>query len=186
MELDNRTGAPEFVLIDVVEQDKVANERVPAKNRDLADKGIIAREFVLIDVAGQTYALDIMAVREIRGWTSATVLPGAPAYVRGMVNLRGLVLPIVDLGLRLGFPAAEPDGRHAVLVVQLNGRVLGLLVQGVSEILSVDGSAIQPAPDMGREGSNFIVGVLPKEDRMIGVVDLSRALDILADRTQAA
>ena len=92
-----------------------------------------------------------MSVREIRGWTPATALPHAPAYVRGVINLRGSVLPIVDLAERLGFPQTEATQRHVIIVVQVDAQIVGLLVDAVSDILSHDDRA-HPADAGRRDG----------------------------------
>ncbi|MGL1418908.1 chemotaxis protein CheW, partial [Vibrio parahaemolyticus] len=84
----------------------------------------------------QEFCIDIMSIREIRGWTPATPLPKSPSFVRGVINLRGTVLPIVDLAVRLGFAPSEPTARHAIMVSQIGQQVVGLLVEGVSDIFT--------------------------------------------------
>src|SRR6478752_8151648 len=86
------------------------------------------REFVAFRVGAQEFCIDIMGVREIRGWTPATPLPHAPVYVRGVINLRGAVLPIVDLAMRFGLGLTEPTPRSVIIVVQVHQQVVGLLV----------------------------------------------------------
>ena len=135
------------------------------------------REFVAFRIAGQEFALDIMSVREIRGWTPTTQLPDSPDYVKGVVNLRGAVLPILDLAVRLGFHAAEPTSRHAIIVVQIGKRVVGLLVDGVSEIMGIDDVLVQPVPSIGSLQSNgALEGVMAAEGRMIGLLSLATML----------
>src|SRR5215471_11376522 len=77
------------------------------------------QELIAFRIAGQEFAIDVLSIREIRGFTPATPLPQAPAFVRGVINLRGTVLPIVDLAARLGFAATEPSARHAIVVAQI-------------------------------------------------------------------
>ena len=77
------------------------------------------RELIAFRIGAQEFCVDIMSVREIRGFTPATVLPRSPSFVRGVINLRGAVLPIIDLAARLGFPAADPTARHVIMVVQV-------------------------------------------------------------------
>ncbi len=89
-----------------------------------------------------------MSVREIRGWTPATALPRAPGFVRGVINLRGVVLPIIDLADRLGFAPAEPTPRHVIIVAQTGRQIVGLLVDAVSDIIAM--AARQGAADAGR------------------------------------
>ena len=92
-----------------------------------------------------------MSVREIRGWTPATPLPHAPSYVRGVINLRGAVLPIIDLAARLGFLPTEPTARQVIIVVQVGTQMIGLLVDAVSDILTRRPTTIQPTPDVATE-----------------------------------
>jgi purine-binding chemotaxis protein CheW len=86
------------------------------------------RELITFEVEGQVFGLDIMAIREIRAWTPTTRLPRVPHYVAGVVNLRGTVLPVVDLAARLGWRATEPTPRHAIIVTQLGTQIGGWIV----------------------------------------------------------
>jgi purine-binding chemotaxis protein CheW len=132
-----------------------------------------SREFIVFRLGSMEFAIDIMAVREIRGWTPATALPHAPPYVRGVINLRGAVLPIVDLAERLGFPPIELSARRVVVVVQIGGRLVGLLVDAVSDILSQPPEAVQPIPDVASESVKlYVQGVFAFDDRMIGLIRL--------------
>lgn len=136
-----------------------------------------AQEFVAFHVGSQTYCIDIMAVREIRGWTPATPLPHAPGYVRGVINLRGAVLPVVDLAARLALPIKEPTARHAVIVVQNESQVVGLLVEAVSNIMMVSPDAIQPTPEVASDLSrSFIKGIVAGENEVISVLVIKNLL----------
>ena len=98
-------------------------------------------ELLSFYVGEHEYSVDIMSAREIRGWTATTSPPHSPAFVQGVINLRGTVLPVVDLSLRLGQEAKEPHARNVVVVVDIDGRTLGLRVDAVSDILSIPTSA---------------------------------------------
>lgn len=98
--------------------------------------GTQARELIAFRLGQQEFCLDVMNVREIRGWTPVTPLPHAPSYMLGVINLRGTVLPIIDLSARMGFAPAEPSTRHAIMVVEMGKQVIGFLVDAVSEIFS--------------------------------------------------
>ena len=125
-------------------------------------------ELISFRIADQEFCLDIMAVREIRGWAPATPLPHSPAYVRGVINLRGAVLPILDLKARLGLGACEPSARSVIIVVHAGARLVGLLVDAVSEILAADLAAVQPTPNVGCDKvGRFVRGIIAQEDRMI-------------------
>ena len=121
--------------------------------------------------------MDIMSVREIRGWTAATPLPQSPDYVRGVINLRGTVLPIVDLSARLGLGTVEPTPRHVIIVVHIGKRIVGLLVDAVSDILAVNDDALQPVPDVACNiVQSFLSAIITIEDRMISLVSLDKIL----------
>jgi purine-binding chemotaxis protein CheW len=130
-------------------------------------------ELISFRIGAQEYCVDIMSVREIRGWSAATPVPQAPDYVRGVINLRGTVLPIVDLGALLGLPHTDPTARHAVIVAQLDGHLVGLLVDGVSDILTVANESVQPTPEVARQAAgSFVKGLLTIDERMLGLLSL--------------
>lgn len=134
-------------------------------------------ELISFKVGPQDYCLDIMAVREIRGWTPATMLPRTPNYVRGVINLRGAVLPIIDLKSRLGLGSVEPSARSVIIVVDIGARLVGLLVDAVSEILAVNRSDVQPTPSVDCETvAQFVRGIITIEDRMISWIELDEIL----------
>jgi purine-binding chemotaxis protein CheW len=135
------------------------------------------RELISFRVGDQEYCVNIMAVREIRGWSPATVLPQTPGYMRGVINLRGAVLPIMDLACRLGMPMVEPSVRSVFIVVQAGDRTVGLLVDAVSDILSITDDLVQPTPDVACETvRSFIRGIISIENRMISEISLDRIL----------
>jgi len=135
--------------------------------------GAKTREMITFLVGGQEFGIDVMSVREIRVWTPATPIAHAPSFVVGMINLRGVVLPIVDFAARLGFPPTQPTSRHAILVAEIGKQDVGLLVEGVSEILSVAADELQAVPDVGSDSTReFVSGVLAKQGRMISMVSI--------------
>lgn len=141
------------------------------------DKNPEFREYVAFRTAGQDFCFDIMKVREIRGWTVATVLPHAPSYVLGVINLRGSVVPIVDLAARLGLPTTEPHDRHVIIIAVVNTQIIGLLVEAVSDILGVASDVVQATPDVASETTkSFISGVIAKDEKMIRLIDIERIL----------
>jgi len=140
------------------------------------------RELIAFRVGRQEFCINVMAVREIRGWSAATALPRAPRYIRGVINLRGAVLPIIDLAVRLGLPESEPHARNVIIVVQIAHQQMGLLVDAVSDILSTEDRDIQPAPDVSsglvRE---FVKGLVPVDGRMISLIALDNMLPAEAE-----
>jgi len=144
---------------------------------EAANRGGAGRELISFRIGSQEFCVNIMEVREIRGWTPATALPQAPPFVRGVINLRGAVLPIVDLGARLGLGAAEPSARHVIIVAQVQNQVVGLLVDAVSDILTVTDEEIQPTPDVASEMvRTFVRGLLAIDGRMVSFISLDRVL----------
>jgi purine-binding chemotaxis protein CheW len=134
-------------------------------------------ELLSFRVADQEYSVDIMSVREIRGWTRATSLPHAPDYVRGVINLRGSVLPVVDLATRLGIEAGDPNERSVIIVVDVGGRTVGLRVDAVSDILSIPLGDLQTPPDLVTEqADSFIRALTIVEGRMIRVLEVGRVM----------
>ncbi|WEX78006.1 chemotaxis protein CheW [Sinorhizobium numidicum] len=132
-----------------------------------------ARELIAFRVGNQEFCVNIMSVREIRGWAPATPMPHAPPFVLGVINLRGAVLPIVDLSARLGMTPAEPTVRHVIIVAQVKNQVVGLLVDAVSDILTVSDEEIQPTPDILSDfEKSFARGVLAIGGRMICLIEL--------------
>jgi purine-binding chemotaxis protein CheW len=136
-------------------------------------EGIVAHQLITFHLGGQSFGLDIMAIREIRAWTPATRLPNVPDYVAGVVNLRGTVLPVVDLAARLGWGPVSPTDRHVIIVAQIAGQLRGIIVDAVSDIITVQDEDLQPAPSTGTESSTpYLDGMIALEDRMVMVLDL--------------
>ena len=130
-----------------------------------------SRELLSFRLGSQEFSIDVMAVREIRGWTPETPLPHAPSFVRGVVNLRGAVIPIVDLADRLGLPPTCATPQSVIIVAQIGAQLVGLLVTAVCDILNADARAIQPTPDVASGPTRaYVQGLLTVEHRMIGVL----------------
>lgn len=135
------------------------------------------RELVAFRAGEQDYCVDIGHVREIRGWTEATSLPHAPDYVRGVINLRGSVVPIVDLAARLGLQPTKASDRNVIIIMVVSNQVVGILVEAVFDILSVHPDTVQDTPELASDMVRaFIEGVVTIEERMIRLIDLDRLL----------
>ncbi|MBW9090119.1 chemotaxis protein CheW [Rhizobium wenxiniae] len=132
-----------------------------------------ARELIAFRIGDQEFCVNIMSVREIRGWTQATPMPHAPPYVMGVINLRGAVLPIIDMSARLGMKVAEPTARHVIIVAQVKSKVVGLLVEAVSDILTITEDNIQPVPEVSSDlEKQYARGILAIDTRMICLIEL--------------
>jgi len=144
------------------------------------------RELITFEVEGQLFGIDVMAIREIRAWTPTTRLPRVPHYVAGVVNLRGTVLPVVDLAARLGWRATVPTPRHAIIVTQIDGQARGLIVDSVSDIVAVPADGLQPPPTTSVDSIvPFLEGLVAIEERMVMVLNLD-ALNGASELAEAA
>ncbi|MEM8935334.1 MAG: chemotaxis protein CheW [Pseudomonadota bacterium] len=136
-----------------------------------------ALELVAFCLSAQEFCVNITSVREIRGWTQETRLPLAPDYVRGVINLRGTVVPIIDLSARLGLPPVEPTARHVIIIFQIRQQVVGYVVDAVSDILTAAANDIQPTPDVGSQiAKDFVQGVVTVEERTMNLIGLEKIL----------
>ena len=141
------------------------------------DAAAASNELIAFRLGEQEFCVDIMSVRDIRGWTPTTPLPHSSDYVKGVINLRGAVLPVVDLAARLGFPPAEPSARHVIIITQVGNQTIGLLVDAVSDILTVNSGSIQATPNVASELARaFMKGVIAMEGRMISLIALDNVL----------
>ncbi|CCD96261.1 MULTISPECIES: chemotaxis protein CheW [unclassified Bradyrhizobium] len=132
------------------------------------------QQFITFTLGEEEYGIDIMVVREIKGWTETTMIPNAPPHVRGVINLRGIIVPIFDLRARFGTGVTVPTNMHVVIIVAAGTRTVGLLVDTVSDIISVDPKEIRDVPDMGMPTEDqFLEGLVAIQDRMVTLVSLS-------------
>lgn len=134
-------------------------------------------ELISFEIAGQELCVDIRNVREIRGWTPATPIPQTPDYICGVINMRGAVVPVVDLRNRLGLGVTEPTSRHVLLIVHDGERVAGLLVDGVQETFQVAADLVQPAPMAASVAADrFVDGILLLGERLLSRLVVSALL----------
>jgi purine-binding chemotaxis protein CheW len=136
-------------------------------------------QFVSFALGDDQYGVDIMAVREIKGWTPVTHLPKQPEYLRGVLNLRGVMVPIIDLRCRLDEGLTDATPMHVVIVVQVAERLVGLLADRVLDIVSFESGEVQPVPRVS-DGANvdFLSGLVTIEGQMIALIDLPSLLSM--------
>lgn len=134
-------------------------------------------QYITFTVGEEDYGITILAVREIKGWIDTTRLPNTPDWMRGVINLRGVILPIVDLRARFGMGMTEPTKTHVVIIASVGERLFGLLVDGVSDIALISPEQIQPIPDMQRsEESQFLQGLVSVKEKMVAMLDLEKLI----------
>ncbi|QSX29976.1 purine-binding chemotaxis protein CheW [Shewanella cyperi] len=146
------------------------------------------QQYLSFVMAGEEYGLDILSVQEIRGWEATTVLPNAPVYVKGVINLRGTIVPIIDLRQKFGIKTLEYGATTVVIVVKValeqGQKVIGIVVDAVSDVFGIDQDEIRQAPDFGAETDlKFIKGLANVQDKMVILLEINRLLgsDMLPD-----
>ena len=147
----------------------------------------MSRQLITFQLGDQVLGVDIMAIREIRAWSPATPLPNVPAHVRGVVNLRGVVLPVLDLRQRLGWGMTDPTARHVIIVVRIDDQLQGLIVDAVNDIVQAPADAVQPLPEMGdTAAAGYLDGLVTIDDRLILILALDRLVDAPGALAEAA
>lgn len=137
-----------------------------------------SRQFISFTIGDEEYGVDIMAIREIKGWTATTELPNTPAFIRGVINLRGAIVPILDLRARFIGRRTNASVRHVIIVVAVGPRVAGILVDAVADIIAVATSDIQPVPQLDHGAHDgFLTGLVTIDGRMVALLDLDRIFD---------
>jgi len=134
-------------------------------------------QFISFAIGNDQYGVDIMSVREIKGWSDVTHLPRQPEYIRGVLNLRGVMVPIIDLRCRFGQGKTDAGPMHVVIIVSVDNRLVGLLADRVLDIVSVEVANIQPVPQIAKSARvTFLAGLVTIENYMIALIDLPHLL----------
>jgi purine-binding chemotaxis protein CheW len=134
-------------------------------------------QFISFAIGNDQYGVDIMSVREIKGWSEVTHLPRQPEYIRGVLNLRGVMVPIIDLRCRFGQGKTDAGPMHVVIIVSVDNRLVGLLADRVLDIVSVDVANVQPVPQLAKASRvTFLAGLVTLDNGMIALIDLANLL----------
>jgi len=146
---------------------------------DSASRAVGLTQFISFAIGEDQYGVDIMSVREIKGWSEITHLPKQPEYVRGVLNLRGVMVPIIDLRCRFGQGLTNATPLHIVIIVQVGVRQVGLLADRVLDIVSIDAAQIQPVPRIAQASRiDFLAGLVTVDSAMIALIDLPNLLSL--------
>ena len=159
----------------------IASSKRPSPNSSVTADALgntaASIQFVSFAIGDDQYGVDIMAVREIKGWADITHLPKQPEYVRGVLNLRGNIAPIIDSRCRFGEGLTETTPLHIVIIVQIGGREVGLIGDRVLDIVSIDANQIQVVPRTAQgTTSDFLSGLVTHDNVMIALIDLPNLL----------
>lgn len=140
------------------------------------------QQFLTFTIGEAEYGVDIMSVREVKGWVATTRLPNRPEYIRGVLNLRGLIVPIFDLRARFGQGLTDATEKHVMVILAVGNRIAGLLVDAVSDILTVGDAEIKPAPQGEVDAAaQFVSGLIAVEQRMVVLLDMEKLFNTEAD-----
>jgi len=169
----------------------LTEQNVPVgDNNSQMDQSIVGAEldentqqFLTFILAGEEYGVDILRVQEIKGWDAVTQVPNTPEYVRGVINLRGTIVPIIDLRIRFSMEQLEYGPTTVVIVLKVisgddNSRIMGIVVDGVSDVYNVKNEEINAAPDFG-DGvdSSFVKGLATVDEKMVIILDIDHMLN---------
>lgn len=146
-----------------------------------ADADPDAEQYLTFILANEEYGVDILRVQEIKGWDSVTPIPNTPAYIKGVINLRGTIVPIVDLRQRFGMDEVEYGPITVVIVLKIEcedrDRIMGIVVDAVSDVYDVNSEEMKPAPDFGSVVNvEFVKGLATVAEKMIIILDIDHLL----------
>ena len=136
-----------------------------------------AREFLTFTLGSEEYGVDILKVQEIRGYDTVTRLPDAPHYIKGVINLRGTIVPVIDLRLKFNLGEAKYDASTVMIVLNVDKRVVSVVVDSVSDVTALKGDQLRPAPEFGSAmDTRFITGIGAVEERMLILLDIEKLM----------
>lgn len=136
-------------------------------------------QYLTFTLGGEEYGVEILRVQEIKGYSTVTPIPNAPAWVKGVMNLRGTVVPVFDMRLKFGMEVREYDRFTVIVVVNVGPRVVGLIVDSVSDVLDIANQSVEPPPDLGvTVDTSVIQGIARNGDRLITLLDIDRVVDV--------
>jgi len=166
--------------------DEIEGNQNEAKNQELSQNDVldIIREhqdiarFLTFKVDNELYGVDLLSIREIKGWTETTGLPNSPVFMKGVINLRGAVIPIFDLKGRFDMGETNATEKHVVIIIAVGQRLVGILVDAVSDIIEVSQNDIKQAPQMEMKvDDKFVKGLISLDDKMVVVLDIHNLFD---------
>jgi len=135
------------------------------------------QQFLTFKLAGEEYGVGILSVQEIRGWSAVTAIPHSPPWLLGVINLRGAVVPIIDLRIKFNFARADYNEFTVVIILNVGTRVIGVVVDGVSDVITLASDQIKPAPSLGNNtDTSHIIGFGTLDERMRILMDVERLM----------
>ena len=140
-------------------------------------KDIAGREFLAFTLGSEEYGIDILKVQEIRGYEAVTRIANAPEFIKGVINLRGIIIPVVDMRIKFKLGTPVYDQFTVVIILNISGRVMGMVVDSVSDVTTLTADQIKPAPEMGTAFSaDYLVGLGTVDERMLILIDIDKLM----------
>jgi purine-binding chemotaxis protein CheW len=135
------------------------------------------QEYLTFTLGKEEYGIDILKVQEIRGYDTVTRIANAPAFIKGVINLRGHIVPIVDMRIKFNLETVHYDAFTVVIILNISGRTVGMVVDGVSDVLTLSPEQVRPAPEFGATfDTEYLIGLGSIDDRMLILVDIERLM----------
>src|SRR4051812_37848617 len=146
----------------------------------ISEKGshdIAGQEFLAFTLGKEEYGIDILKVQEIRGYEAVTRIANAPQFIKGVINLRGIIIPVVDMRIKFNLGTPIYDQFTVVIILNIGGRVMGMVVDSVSDVTTLSPEQVKPAPEMGTTFDNdYLIGLGTLEERMLILVDIDKLM----------
>lgn len=137
----------------------------------------ITNEFLTFRLGNEEYGIEILKVQEIRGYEAITQIANAPDFIKGVVNLRGIIVPIIDMRIKFRLGSVEYDQFTVVIILNVAGRVMGMVVDGVSDVISLEPEQMRPTPELGSViDTEYIMGLGTIDDRMLIMIDIEKLM----------
>jgi len=153
-------------------QETASGSISPSDNTDIA-----GREFLAFTLGSEEYGIDILKVQEIRGYEAVTRIANAPEFIKGVINLRGIIIPVVDMRIKFNLGEVKYDQFTVVIILNINGRVVGMVVDSVSDVTTLTPEQVKPAPDMGTSfSSDYVIGLGTIDERMLILVNIDKLM----------
>lgn len=144
---------------------------------NVAANSHVVQEYLTFILGAEEYGIDILRVQEIRGYDTVTAIANTPAFIKGVINLRGTIVPIVDMRIKFNLSNATYDAFTVVIILNVLRRTVGIVVDGVSDVVALDSNAIKPPPEFGSAfDTKFLTGLGVNNDRMLILVDIEKLL----------
>ncbi|MRW88229.1 chemotaxis protein CheW [Pseudoduganella sp. FT26W] len=142
-----------------------------------AASDIAGHEYLAFKLGAEEYGIDILKVQEIRGYEAVTRIANAPEFIKGVINLRGIIIPVVDMRIKFNLGSPVYDQFTVVIILNINGRVVGMVVDSVSDVTTLTADQVKPAPEMGTAfSSDYMIGLGTIDERMLILVNIDKLM----------